>query len=431
MDPIAYGVDFGTTNSAISIAYADHVEVLPVETQAPETQLPSIIYLHRATGEASGSEAVRAYLASGSRKTRCSDCSLVDHTLRLSDCRQYKPGGSCHDARLMSGLKEHLSDAGLPGTSSWAQAFAVPDLVGVILRRLKRAADRHVGADVRRVVLGHPVNFPGTEGASYQTLQQVALDRLEQAAQVAGFEECALFPEPAAALVDEQLDHGTVMALDFGGGTFDAALVRFGSEGGTVVALQGADVGGELFNAELFDAKIVPSIGLDRAGVPAYIQSRLRTMGGATFLMNDSNFWMSIQDVDVLREVFSGGHVFNFYRAIEDAKIRLSTAGETRIELHRPGVDIDIPVTRGELEVRLRPHIDLVSEVILRTLTQAGESANSVDLVIRTGGTSNVPAFVDMITDLFGAEKVQARHSFDSVAHGLASQAQLLWGNDA
>jgi molecular chaperone DnaK (HSP70) len=52
-----------------------------------------------------------------------------------------------------------------------------------------------------------------------------------------------------------------------------------------------------------------------------------------------------------------------------------------------------------------------------------------VDLVIRTGGSSNVPAFVETLTELFGADRVQARHSFDSVAHGLGSQAQLLWAS--
>jgi hypothetical chaperone protein len=426
-EPIAYGVDFGTTNSAVSIAFPDRVEVLSLESQAPETQLPSIVYLHRDNVEAAGSEAVRAYLANGSSKTRCSGCSLVDHQLRLSDCRQYRAGGGCNDARIMSGLKEHLSDSGLLGTHSWARDFVLPDLVAVILRRLKRAADRYVGADVRRVVLGHPVNFPGTEGANYRALQGAAINQLEKAAQAAGFDESSLFPEPAAALVDEQLERGTVMALDFGGGTFDAALVRFNPAGGTVVALQGASIGGELFNAALFDAKLAPSVGLDDARVPAYIRQHLRTMSGARYLMSDPNFWGTIREVSLIQEIFAGGHVFNFYRAIEDAKIRLSTESSTRIQFQRPGIDMDIGVTRAELEVLLRPHIDVVGGVIDQTLEQAGESAGSIDLVIRTGGTSNIPLFVDMITDKFGPERVQARHSFDSVAHGLGSQAQLLW----
>jgi hypothetical protein len=40
-----------------------------------------------------------------------------------------------------------------------------------------------------------------------------------------------------------------------------------------------------------------------------------------------------------------------------------------------------------------------------------------------------VPVFVKRLTEMFGPERVQARHSFDSVAHGLGSQAQLLWAS--
>lgn len=426
--PLAYGIDFGTTNSSIAVAYADDVEVLPVEESAPRTQLGSIVYLHRDGSRAAGAEAVRAYLTSGSAKTKCSDCSLVDHVARLSACRQYQRGGRCNDARLMSGLKEFLSDPGLEDTHSWAVDFSLPALVAVMLTRLKREADLTVGADVRRVVLGHPVNFPGTEGARYRELQSIAMERLEQAAGMAGFEEMQFFPEPAAALIDEDLQQGTVLALDFGGGTFDAALVRFRPEGGTVVALQGASVGGELFNAELFDVKVRDWLGIDRDGVPNYIRAHLRTMSGARLLMSDSNFWTSTRDVPAVTEIFAGGHVFHFYRAIEDAKIRLSSQPETVIELRRPGIEMRIPVSRVELEERLVPHMDLVMDVIERTLEQAGETPGTVDLVIRTGGTSATPLFVRRVTEMFGEAKVQERHAFDSVAHGLASQARLTWG---
>jgi hypothetical chaperone protein len=443
--PVAYGIDFGSTNSAISIAYDDAVEVLSLEQEDPKTQLPSIVYLHRDGIEAAGSEAVRAYLASGSRKTRCGSCSLVDHQLRASECRQYRPGSGCNDARLMSGLKAHLSDPDLRQTHSWARDFTIPDLVAVILRRLKRAADRHVGLDVRRAVVGHPVNFPGTEGSNYKERQELALDRLVDAAERSGFEEVSTFPEPAAALVDEQLEEGTVLALDFGGGTFDAALVVFRPEGGTVVALQGADIGGELFNAELFEAKVAPFLGLARevqgqhgsVRIPAYIREQLRTMAGAKYLLSDPVLPAILRDLklgpylgfQMLEEILYGGHLYSFYRAIEDAKIRLSSLEATTIELHRPRVDLDIPVTREEFEASIARHIEVVRHVVDKTLQRVAMTASDVDLVIRTGGSSNMPIFIGMLTRLFGPDRVQARHSFDSVAHGLGSQAQLLWAS--
>src|SRR4051794_40725520 len=99
-EPIGYGIDFGTTNSAIAVAYTDHIEVLALEDLAPRTQLPSIVYLHRDGVSAAGSQAVQGYLVNGSRKTTCSACSLVDHQMMASDCRMYRRGGRCIDARI-------------------------------------------------------------------------------------------------------------------------------------------------------------------------------------------------------------------------------------------------------------------------------------------------------------------------------------------
>jgi hypothetical chaperone protein len=447
-EPIAYGIDFGTTNSAIAVAYPDSVSVIDVEQEDPTTQLPSIVYLHRDGLEAAGTSAVRNYLASGSQKTRCGDCSLVmrDRDGASSDCHQYRRGSGCNDSRLLSGLKEHLADRDLESTHSWARDFEVADLVAIIIRQLKATADRALGADVRRAVLGHPVNYPGTEGGRYQELQDFALGRLVAAAERAGFDEVVTFPEPAAALVDERLSNGTVLALDFGGGTFDAAIVRFRGDEGEVVALQGANIGGTLFDAELFKCKVEPFFHLaddvatptGSARIPAYIRNQLRTMSGAKFLLNDSNVPAVLRDfrsgpysdqAQMLEEILFGGHVYAFYRAIESAKIQLSAIDETTIELHRPGIDISIPVTRSELENEIEPHLRTLQSVILKTFEQAQIAPEAVDGVIRTGGSSSVPMFVEMLAEMIPEDRIQSRDPFDTVVHGLGSQARLVWGS--
>ncbi|HLQ16364.1 MAG TPA: Hsp70 family protein [Candidatus Eisenbacteria bacterium] len=55
--PVGYGIDFGTSNSAVSIAYEDRVEVVPI---GRARTLPSFIYLHRAGRRAAGDAAVRS-----------------------------------------------------------------------------------------------------------------------------------------------------------------------------------------------------------------------------------------------------------------------------------------------------------------------------------------------------------------------------------
>src|SRR6202011_813049 len=108
-----------------------------------------------------GMDAVEQYLVTGSYRTRCAACDLGP---RLTDCHQYRPGGGCHDARLMYGLKGDMSRSNFEYTHSWAVDFTLPDLVGIILTRLKRTADRVAGKSVRRAVFGYPVAFAGTEG---------------------------------------------------------------------------------------------------------------------------------------------------------------------------------------------------------------------------------------------------------------------------
>ena len=56
--PVGYGIDFGTTNSSIAIAYPDRVEVVSVEAGTLPEVLPSIVYLHRDKNRAAGQDAV-------------------------------------------------------------------------------------------------------------------------------------------------------------------------------------------------------------------------------------------------------------------------------------------------------------------------------------------------------------------------------------
>jgi hypothetical chaperone protein len=83
--PIGYGIDFGTSNSSVSVAYADHVEVLPLGRSAART-LPSFVYLHRAGRRAAGDEAVKTFLVSGHEKTDCWNCPLAPYGWD-TDCR--------------------------------------------------------------------------------------------------------------------------------------------------------------------------------------------------------------------------------------------------------------------------------------------------------------------------------------------------------
>ncbi len=442
--PVAYGIDFGTTNSAISIAYPDRVEVVHAGSQ---DVLPSIVYLHRDGNRAAGEDAVAQFLVTGAHKTLCGRCELVNYDSggAYSDCRQYRRGGRCHDARLISGLKSELSETDFLATHSWAIDFTLPDMVAVVMRRLKAIADRAGGTDVRKVVLGHPIVFVGAEGKDFRERQATAEKRLQQAAELAGFEEVTLLEEPAAALMDEQLTEGIAVALDFGGGTFDVAVIKFAPDGGDVIALTGVEVGGENFDRLLFQAKVAPALHLGdsyetRPGVyrnlPGMIQNRLSTLAGLKTLLSDPGTLSTLSEfrsarggekLTAVESILFGGYAYRFYSAIEAAKIALSQSEQTSIEFHQPGVNLSVPVARREFEALIARLMDSVLAEILKALDIAGISPRDVSLVLRTGGSSSIPAFIRMLEEIFDPTIVQERPVYTTVVHGLGKYAQEIW----
>jgi hypothetical chaperone protein len=412
--PLAYGIDFGTSNSSIAVAYDDGAEVLAVEPRGG-TVLPSIVYVDDTRNRLAGTDAVQQYLVANPDR-----------------------------ARLMSSLKTFLTDPHLEATESWGQRFTLPELVAVILRHLKTSADRQVGANVTRVVLGHPVLFVGAEGPNFEALQQLALDRLEEAAHHAGFTDVAFLDEPTAALLGEELDEGVMMALDFGGGTFDVSVIELAPEHGEVLAIKGAAIGGELFDALLFDAKLAGPLGLNRQywlndnclPVPGALRE-LRTLSGALQMRSADRTRKALEHVrscgggeaiTTLEEIVLGGHAYNFYRALEQAKIVLSSSQATSIEFRRPGIAIDERMTRPELESVLKSNLDVIDNEIDRAMAAAGVSAGDIDLVVRTGGSSRLPAFVQRLTERFGDNKVVERDAYLTVAQGLGMRAMQEWG---
>ena len=428
--PLAYGIDYGTTNSSISIAYPDRVEVLELNPGAPlPAALPSIVYLHRNQLRLSGAEAVRAFTITGNQFSRCADCSLV------ADCRQYQRGSGCLDSRLMGELKNELANEQFNRTHSWAVDFSMEDLTAVVFDDLRRRADRHTGRETTRVVVGYPVAFFGTAGEKFPELQDLAEARLREAAYRAGFEEVELYPEPAAVALDERLEDGYAVAVDFGGGTFDVAVIQIEGGEGEVVSMQGAAVGGSILDRLIFEQKVAPELGLESRSIPAWFKKGLAGMGEFKYLLTNPQTFIVLGQLEslshrvgsLIRSIVSGGQAYRFYKAIEDAKIRLSETDVSSIEFHPPQASMSIPLFRSELNRMAAPSVDTAKSQIRRALEDAKIGPAQVSTVFRTGGSSRLGAFVDMLEGLFGSEKVQEREAFTTVAHGLGVLAQETW----
>ena len=426
--PVGYGIDFGTSNSAVSVAYPDRVEVLPLGPARRSRTLPSFVYLHRSGRRAAGEEAARIFLTSGHEKTDCWNCPLAPYGWD-TDCRQYRKGGGCSDARLLSGVKHELAKLGFAGTNSWATDFTVGTLVGVVLSRLKDEADTATGGGAARLVLGHPVVFAGQDPEHRAASEAEAFARLEAAAREAGFEEVVFLAEPTAAMIGEPSHHRVEMAVDFGGGTFDVAVLDSRGEEPRIAAMAGVAVGGEALDGVLFETTIGPALGLD--ALPNWLVNGMRTVSSVRLLMADPGVPSVLARIGGEAARIAGallyeGHAYDFYRAIEAAKIELSSAETAR--LRYDALRLDVPLRRSAFEAMIKPELELVDQAISSAMDGAELEPSDVERVLLTGGSGYIPAFRRMLTERFGEERLVQRDAFTAVVHGLGVQAQRLWG---
>ncbi|MHB8613185.1 MAG: Hsp70 family protein [Candidatus Dormibacteraceae bacterium] len=425
--PLGYGIDFGTSNSAVSIAYADRVDVVPVGPSRSSLTLPSYVYLHRSGRRGAGDQAVKTFLRSGHEKTDCWKCPLAPYGWD-TDCRQYRKGGGCSDARLLSGVKHELAKLGFVGTNSWATDFSVGVLVGFVLKRLKDEADAATGHPTASVVLGHPVVFAGADPDDRERSDAEAFRRLEEAARNAGFTDIAFLPEPTAAVIGEATHRGVEVAVDFGGGTFDVAVMDSRDGEPRIAGMSGVAVGGEILDGVLFETSVGPALGFDV--LPSWLFNELRTASSVRLLMADPGIPSILSriggtEAGLVHALLYDGHAYEFYKAIESAKIALSSAGET--ELRFPPLGLAVKLQRSAFESMIRPELDLVRNAITRALAAASVTTKDVGRVLLTGGSAYIPAFRKDLADMFGPDRLEQKDAFTAVVHGLGVRAQQLW----
>ncbi len=427
--PLGYGIDFGTSNSAVSIAYPDRVEVVRLGAERAASTLPSFVYLHRAGRRAAGDEAVKTFLRSGHLKTDCWNCALAPYGWD-TDCRQYRKGGGCSDSRMLSGVKHELAKLGFAGTNSWATDFSVGTLVGVVLKRLKGEADAISGHETTSVVLGHPVVFAGADPENRAASDEEAFRRLADAASQAGFNEVSFLPEPTAAVIGEPALHAVEIAVDFGGGTFDVAVLDSRAGIPRIAGMAGVAVGGEILDGVLFETSVGPALGLDV--LPNWLFNELRTASSVRLLMADPGIpsilaRISGTEAELVHALLYEGHAYDFYKAIESAKIELSSSDMTELRFEPLG--LRVTVRRSAFEAMIRPELDLVRDAIMRALDEAKVTPSDVGRVLLTGGSAYIPAFREDLAATFGTDRLEQKDAFTAVVHGLGVRAQQLWGS--
>jgi hypothetical chaperone protein len=344
-------------------------------------------------------------------------------------------------------VKRFLPIRSFADTQIGSKRVRLEQLIGVFLREMRVRANRHFGADVRRVLLGRPARFSDDPEAD-----KLAEDRLERAARFAGFEEVHFCPEPVAAAYDFRRrvrETTTLLVADLGGGTSDFTVARLSpNDTIDVLSMGGVSIAGDVLDGSIMRNKIARHFG-SRVTYKAPFGTNVLTMPKALVekLCSPAELCLlSRRDVlDFLRDIrgsslgpedkqamdqllclIEDALGFRVFEAIEITKRAVSDSESAAFDFAYPDMDIHEEIRRSEFEEYIGPSVDRLMACLSDTLSASGVRAEDIDLVCSTGGTAKIPIIARNLEARFGAAKMHQLSSFHSVIQGLAERARDL-----
>jgi molecular chaperone DnaK len=342
---IDYGIDLGTTNSAIARMELGE----PTIKKDPETGMdtvPSCVSLKKKGVIDVGAKALRQL--------------GVDKAMQNK-----KPD---YTSNVFIEFKRTMGTDKMYYSSNHEKEFTSEDLSSEVLKKLKQNIDDET---LRSVVITVPAKF----GANQK-------EATKRAASLAGFEQCELLSEPVAAAyaysLKSKVKDGYWIVFDFGGGTFDAALLKIKDGVFTVENTEGDNyLGGKNIDYAIIDEIFIP-----------YLQKN--------FAIDE------ILSDELLKENFKNQFKF----VAEEKKIELSTKDKVSIlnEFDEYGQDdegnditLELEITREQLNDVQRRYFQRAVDKTIELLTNSKIDAGKINALILVGGPTKTPLLRDML----------------------------------
>ena len=374
------GIDLGTTNSVVAVMEGGEPKVIANEEGGRTT--PSVVAFTKSGERLVGQVAKRQAITNPENTI---------YSIKRFMGRRYE---EVNDEMKMVPYKvvrqgDHVA------VVAQGQEYTPPQISALILQKLKKAAEDHLGQSVTEAVITVPAYFNDAQ-------RQATKD----AGKIAGLDVKRIVNEPTAAALAYGLDkkkNETIAVYDFGGGTFDISVLEVG-EGVIEVKSTNGDthLGGDNIDQRIVEwlvEEFKKDEGLD-----------LRSKGNEMALQR-------------LRD------------AAEKAKIELSTTMETEINLPFITADATGPkhlvkkLTRAKLEQMIEDIIQRSLDPCKKAMDDAGVTAKDIDEVVLVGGQTRMPRIQQVVKDLFGKEPHRGVNPDEVVAIGAAVQAGVLSGD--
>jgi len=454
---VGIGIDFGTTNSAAAVYDGNTVTLVPLEAHGPI--MPSATYIDTELQTKTGQAAIDQYIADNTGRTVelipeviGEYSQFVEHgsegeTNEVETSTRKIYGAAVTDSglhgRLFRGTKRLLGDERVRRLMVFDHPFRLVALITPLLLRMHQALQQQpLTGTAAYGHLGHPVNFEGRG----QHRNQLALSRLGEAYKYAGVTRQTFYPEPIAAAVsflhsNPQAAGDTLLTVDFGGGTLDLCVLRHQDEHFDVVATHGIGLGGDHLDQLLFKALLFPLLGkgeiwrrkgFDREIIETQFPfedfADLLLNWAVSYTLNQNRYTTPVLECieqggpgkrkfERLRDVIQQNLSYLLFARIKQFKADLSNQQQARLDI--PEIDVDVSMSRAEFEALIAEPLAEVAAAVDTTLELAGLQYADIDIVLRTGGSSLIPAVKALLDERF-PDKVVAHDPFTSVAAGLA-----------
>ena len=295
--------------------------------------------------------------------------------------------------RTFRSIKRHMG-SNWTSTDIDGKKYTPQEISARTLMKLKRDAEAYLGTSVTQAVITVPAYFDDAQRTA-----------TKEAGQIAGLEVLRIINEPTAAALAYGLDKGsedeTILVFDLGGGTFDVSVLEIGDGVFEVKSTHGdTHLGGDDWDQRVID----------------WLVKEFKSAHGVD-LGTDR---MALQR---LKE------------AAEKAKIELSQVQQTQINLPfitaTPSgpLHLDVSLSRSKFQEMTNDLLERCRKPFEQAITDAGINKSQINHVILVGGSTRMPAVLDLIQSLTGKEPNRSVNPDEVVAAGAAIQAGVLRGD--